>query len=145
MSFRNTLFATLLIGLFTFALMFFAIEQGQNVNAPLNINEDPRINKAFGNLSQQLNTTQTRSESQLESFQTENPILSFGTLVVFAIVSIGKVLTDMVTGFYNITFGLIFDVLFGGDPTFGIVIGVVVSILIVSIVFLLWRVLKAGE
>ncbi len=117
MTFKKVLFSTLLIALFSFAIIFFMIQQGNNVNAPLNLEDDTRVNKAFGNLSAQLNSTQARSETQLESFQSENPILSFGTLVVFAIVSIGKVFTDMITGFYNITFGLAFDVLFGGAFT----------------------------
>lgn len=145
MAFRKILFSVLLIALFSFAMIFFGMSQGRNVNAPVNLEDDPRINQSFGEFSQQLDTAQERTESQLESFQSENPILSFGTLVLFAIVSAGKVFTDMITGFYNVTLGLAFDVLFGGDPAFAVVTGVIISILLISIIFLFWRVLKAGE
>ncbi len=141
---RGMIISFMLIGLFVFAMISFGIGIA-TLNDGTLITEDPRINASYGDIQVELEGVQSTAENQRDKFDTESPTLSFGEILFESIVGVGRTFTSSIVGFMDITFGLVFQTIFGGDSAFAVVIGTIVGIVLLSIVFLLWRVYKAGE
>ncbi len=145
MSARNIIISFMLVGLFVFAMINFGIGVVVLNDGANSITDDARINSTFGQLESELENVQATAEDQRDKFDSESPTLSFGEILFESIVGVGRTFTSTTVGFMDVTFTLIFDSVFGGDPAFAVVMGTVVGVMLLSIVFLLWRVYKAGE
>ena len=98
------------------------------------------INSTFNDLKTNLGGLQADTQVQKDLFETEDPKLGFGSLILKSIVSSGKTFNSMIVGVLNILF--ILPVVFLGlDP---IVVSVLMTVLGIIIIFGLWAVYKLG-
>ncbi len=129
-----------LAGLLIFALLAFVIGFQEDNDAPQKLIEDPLLNGSFSDLSDTLSVMRDKSQSQRELFEKEPPTAGFGSLILFSIVSSGKVFTGITIGLFNVLFKLP-TIVFGLDP---IVSSVLSTILIISVILGLWSLYKLG-
>lgn len=141
MGFKKLWINYALIGLFVFLMLAFIVQFQIDNSQPETILENPLINKTYQGLQTNLSTFGSASQGQRGTFEAETPTDSFGSLIIFAIVSSGKIFSSMLVGVFNLLIFLPASVL-GISP---VVVSVFSSILIISIIFLLWRVYKVGE
>ncbi len=139
-SFREVFVTFALIGIFVFAGISFIVQTQLDNDVENTILENEVINKTFTNFETDLSDFSSKTQTQKESFESEIPERGFGSLIIFAIIGVGQRFTGMITGVYNIFIVLPASIL-GISP---IVIGVLTSILIVSLVLLIWRVYRTG-
>jgi hypothetical protein len=129
----------LLAGLFIIAMITFAVMLGNNYGQDEALMKSEQID--FSKLENQINQTSTDAQKWGEAFKSDNLFVATGTLVLFSIWGIGKLIWGSVTTFSTIFLDGASSVL-GVSP---IVTGVVTAILIISLIFALWKVIKAGE
>jgi len=141
MEFRKVWISFVLIGLFVFALLSFIVQFQSDNEQEENILGNSIINETFKNLETNLSNFSSTSQSQKDNFESEVPSTSFGSLIIFSIVSSGKIFSGLLIGIYNILIILPASI-FGVSQ---VVIGVASSVLVFSIILLLWRLYKTGE
>lgn len=130
----------MLIGLIVFCLFAFAITFQSENQA-----EDPFIgnslmNDTYENLQEDLTSYRSTTQTQKDLFESENPVAGFGSILLFSIISSGKVFNGMIVGVFNTIIKLPV-VLFGLDP---IILSILITMLGFAIIFGVWRVLKLG-
>lgn len=129
----------LLAGLFIIAMITFAVTIAHNYGQTDALMKSEQID--FSRLENQINQTSSDAQKWGEAFRSDNLFVATGTLVLFSIWGIGKLIWGSVT-----TFSTIFSdgasAVLGVSP---IVTGVVTALIIISLLFALWRVIKAGE
>lgn len=136
---REYIISAVLVGLFIVALLQFANFSAVD-NGGRNILSDPVLNNSMGNMSVALGGFVGDTGTQLNSTNTEQPQSSFGSLVLLSVLNAGRVFTGTVTGVYSIIGYLLVQKL--GMPPF--VISVISGIIIVSLIFFLWRMYRLG-
>ena len=129
-----------LAGLLVLGILFFALTLQQDNNADVLLTNNTILNQAFGELQTDLGGMRDTAQTQKEAFETESPTAGFGSLILFSIVSSGKVFTGMTFGIFNVLIKLPM-VLFGVDP---IISSVLSTILIVAFILGLWVLYKLG-
>jgi len=129
----------LLAGLFVIAMITFGVMLANNYGHDEGLMKSDQID--FTNLEKQINSTSADAQKWGEAFKSDNLFVATGTLVLFSIWGIGKLIWGSVTTFSTIFLDGASSVL-GVSP---IVTGVVTAILIISLIFALWKVIKAGE
>lgn len=140
-SFRETFITFALISLFVFAMISFVVILQEEEGSSSSILENELINRTFinlgGNITQQEETTNTSKAT----FESEIPEKGFGSLIVFAIIGVSQTLTSIITTTYNIIIVLPLTVL-GVPNQIAKILG---SILMMSLIFLAWRVYRVGS
>ncbi len=139
-SFRDVFVTFALIGIFVFAGISFIVTTQRDNNVDETILENQVINRTYTKLETNLSNFRSQSQTQKESFESEIPERGFGSLIIFSIIGVGQRFTGMIVGVYNIFIVLPASIL-GISP---IVIGVFTTMLIVSLILLIWRVYRAG-
>ncbi len=139
-SFRELFVTFALIGVFVYAGMSFIINTQTDNDADETILANEYINRTFVATNSSLSGFRSQTQGEKDTFEIENPEPAFGALIIFAIIGVGKTLTGMTMGLYNILIVLPASVL--NVPR--VVIGVLTSILTVSLILLIWRVYRAG-
>ncbi len=139
-NFKDTFMNFILLGLFIFALLAFTIQFQEDNNAPNKLIDDPLMNDTFSTLRNDLDSLEGQSQQQKTLFEQENPTSGFGTILLFSIVSSGKVFNSMVIGVFNTLIKLPVVVL-GIDSA---VVSVIGTILILIVILGLWAVYKLG-
>lgn len=129
----------LLAGLFIIAMITFAVMLANNYGHDEALMKSDKID--FSKIETQINSTSADAQKWGEAFRSDNLFVATGTLVLFSIWGIGKLIWGSVTTFSTIFLDGASSVL-GVSP---IVTGVVTAILIISLIFALWKVIKAGE
>lgn len=129
----------LLAGLFVICMITFAVMLGNNYGQSEALMKSDQID--FSKLENQINQTSSDAQKWGEAFKSDNLFVATGTLVLFSIWGIGKLIWGSVTSFTTIFLDGASSVL-GVSP---IVTGVAMAILIISLIFALWKVIKAGE
>lgn len=134
--FKNFMF----IGLIVLAIFSFTIFVQDDNEASGDITNNSLINSTFTNLTANLRSFRDQSQLQKDLFEKENPVVGFGSLLLFSVVSSGKVFNSMVVGVFNIIIKL--PVVFLGiDPS---VVAVLGTLLIITIIIGLWSLYKLG-
>jgi len=130
----------MLIGLVIFSLFAFStsFQEENDVEDPFI--ENSVMNSTFFGLRTNLDELRGKSQAQKTLFESENPTSGFGTILLFSIVSTGKVFNGMVVAVFNTIIKLPVTFL-GMDP---IVVSVISAILILSIIIGLWVLYKLG-
>ncbi len=139
-SLREVFVTFALIGIFVFAGISFIVQTQLDNDVENTILENKVINKTFTDFETDLSEFRTESQTQKDSFESEDPAPGFGSLIIFSIVGVGKTFSGMTLGVYNIFIVLPASIL--GVPP--IVIGVLTTILIISLILLAWRVYRVG-
>ncbi len=140
-SFREVFTTFILIGVFVFATISFVVVTQRDNGVANTILENDVINRTYSDLETDLGGLSSNASTQKESFEEEIPERGFGSLIIFAIVGVGQKFTGMIVGIYNILIVLPASLL-GISP---IVIGALTSILLISLILLVWRVYRVGS
>lgn len=125
----------MLISLFAFATI---LQADNNVSDPFIQHEV--LNESFTDLQNDLGGFGEDSESTLNLFQSEDPTVSSGVLILFSVISAGKIFTSMVSVVLDSIIVLPAAIL-GVDP---IVISTIITLTIITIVIGLWIIYKVG-
>lgn len=140
-NFRGLIIAFLLVGLFFFAMISFGVQINEDNDANTSITNIPFINSTYTSLQTNLSSSSTTSQSQREGFESEIPTEGVDNILLFSIVSIGKVFGSMLTGLFNV-------IVIGSSQALGInpiIIGVIQSILLLTLIIFIWKTIKQGE
>jgi len=130
----------MLIGLVVFGLFAFSSFFQEENKVENKFMENSLMSSTYASLNSSLSGLSGQSQAQKTLFESENPTSGFGTILLFSIVSTGKIFNGMVIGLFNTLIRLPVTVL-GVDP---IVISVLSTILILTIIIGLWIVYKLG-
>ena len=125
----------LILSIFAFGMTLQSDNNGTEI-----IKQNTLLNSSFNQLQSDLGGMRSVAQTQRESFESETPTAGFGSLILFSIVSSGKVFTGVIIGSFNVLIKLPM-VFFGIDP---IVSSVLLTILIVMFLLGLWSLYKLG-
>lgn len=139
-SFQKLIFTFMFIGLIIFSTLYFGALFLQENNAESNFMENELMNNTFSSLQTELDGFRDQSQRQKTLFESENPTSGFGTILLFSIVSSGKVFNSMLIGIFNIIIRL--PVVFLGLDS--AVVGTLSTMLVLSIIISLWVLYKLG-
>ena len=138
--FIKLFFSFMFIGIIVLSLFSFIVNFQEENNVEDKFVDDLLINRTYENLKLDLGGLSDESQAQKTLFESENPTSGFGTILLFSIVSAGKIFNGMVIGLFNTLIAL--PVIFLGlDP---IILSVISTMLIITILFGLWVVYKLG-
>ena len=140
-SLRDLFITFALIGLFTFASIAFIVTTQRENEVDNTILEDDIINRTYTGLETSLGQFSLNTSTQKESVEGDIPERGFGSLLIFSIVPALWSFGSLVVGVYNIIIVLPASIL-GVHPA---VIGVLSSILIISLVLWVWSVIRIGR
>jgi len=130
----------MLIGLVILSLFAFGSFFQSDNNIENQFMENSLMNDTYGQLRTDLGGLRDQSQAQKTLFESENPTSGFGTILLFSIVSTGKVFNGMIIGTFNTIIKL--PVVFLGiDP---IIVSILSTMLILTIIIGLWVVYKLG-
>ena len=130
----------MLVGLVVLSLFAFSSFFQDDNNAENKFMENTLMNDTYGDLRTDLGGLRDQSQAQKTLFESENPTSGFGTILLFSIVSTGKVFNGMVVGVFNTLIKL--PVVFLGlDP---VIVSVISTMLILTIIIGLWIIYKLG-
>lgn len=140
---RNMIISFILVGLFALAFISFIYQTSIDNNPTSDLLTNSQLNKTFKGLNSTLSSYQQQAEFQKNvSFsENTNPFVAIFELAVTSIIGIGRTFTGMIFGTWDLITGLIFVTL--GVPP--IVIGVILSIIIITVIFLLFRMWRVGS
>lgn len=128
------------VGLIVFSLFAFTIFFQEENKVDDQFIENSLMSDTYANLNSSLASLRGQSQAQKTLFESENPTSGFGTILLFSIVSTGKVFNGMIIGLFNTLIKLPVTFL-GIDP---IVVSVLSTILILTIITGLWIMYKLG-
>ena len=128
------------VGLVVVALLSFGVLYQEDNSADDKFIEDDLMNETYTTLRTDLGELRDQSQAQKTLFESENPTSGFGTILLFSIVSTGKVFNSMIIGVFNTLIKLP-TVVLGLDP---IILSVIGTMLILTIIMGLWIVYKLG-
>jgi hypothetical protein len=130
----------MLVGLVILSFFAFGSFIQEDNNVENQFMENSLMNSTYGKLRTDLGGLRDQSQAQKTLFESENPTSGFGTILLFSIVSTGKVFNGMVIGVFDTLIKL--PVVFLGlDP---IIISIISTMLILTIIIGLWIVYKLG-
>ena len=136
---RGIIITFLLVGLFAFALINFSTQFSYDNNLNQSILNAPSFSSLNDDLEESLSSSQTVAETQREGFETETQSEQSGFLSLGSIRDAGKAFTGTTVVMLNILTGGFLSEL--GIPT--VIFTILGSILLISLVFLGWRLIKA--
>ncbi len=140
-SFRELFTSFAIIGILIFGTLSFIVISQQDNNSNSTILDNDVINKTFTKLETNLSGFRDTTQTQRGNFESEIPERGFGSLLIFSIVAVGQKVGALVVGVYNVIIVLPASILGVSD----VVIGVMSSILLLTLVLLSWRVYRAGS
>jgi len=130
----------LMIALIVFGILSFGIQFQSENNVEDPFVENQLINETYGTLQTDLNSYGSESQLQKSLFESDEPLAGFGSILLFSILSAGKVFNGMVVGTFNTLIKLPIVIL-GVDP---VIVSVLGTLLIFSIIMGLWILYKLG-
>jgi len=140
-SFRELFITFSIISLFVFATISFVVTFQDENDSPNTILENELINRTFRNIGTDITNQETDSNSSKEAFESEIPERGFGSLIIFSIVGVAQSFISIITTTYNAVIVLPITLL-GVPAQVAKILG---SILMMSLIFLAWRVYRVGS
>lgn len=138
---RQYFIGFMVLGLFSIALIMFALGIQVNNNVSNSLYNDSRVSSAFLNLSASLDDASITTNKIKDKFQTDSGVTGLLGLVFYSIVDGAKLLLSMTVGVFVIIATLIIDVI-GINP---IVFTVISISLLISLILLSWRLYRLGQ
>lgn len=129
-----------IIGLAIFSIFQFGIDLQSESNVTDKFIDNTVINTVYVDLGSNLGNLRENATKQKQLFESESPTSGFGSILLFSILSAGKVFNGMIIGIFNII--IVLPATFLGVNE--IVISVIATILILAIILGLWSVYKLG-
>lgn len=138
--FYDTFVNFMFIGLTVFSIFAFIVffQDENEVSDKLMDNEI--MNNTYSSLETDLSNLRDDSQTQKTLFESETPTNGFGSILLFSILSVGKVFNGMIVGVFNTL--IVLPVQFLGLNI--VVVSVLSSILLLTIIIGLWAVYKLG-
>lgn len=134
MEFKDLIIGLIVFSLFGLGLFTFIITSQTDNGAAANINTNQLINSTVGSIQSQINATSVNTESRYKAFTNETGIVGSLSIIYSSLPVFLKTIGSSLIGFYNVTFGIVFNFL--GIPT--IVGGVIITILLSMVVIGIW-------
>jgi len=128
------------IGLVILAFFSLTMYVQNNADVGDKVMDQSGLNDSYVDLRSSISSMESSSKTQEGLFSTENPTSGFGSILMFSIVSAGRVFKGMVMGIFNIFVKLPLTYL-GIDPIFT---SIFATLLIVAVMLGLWAVYKLG-
>lgn len=141
MELRNLIIGGLLVGLFVFSMVNFSIYMTADNEVNNTLMEYEAFNQSFGEFQTELSNSQAEAEAQKQVQSEDNPTGNIQELPLTTTPKITDAFYGMWRNMYNLTFGLIQRVL--GIPP--VVMKIFTSILLISVILLIWGLIKAGR
>ncbi len=142
MEFRKFWVSISLVGLIFISIIGFITQfETDNNQTAEGILGNSILNKSYQNLNNNLSKFGDTSQTQLESIQSESSTSSLETLIIFSIVSAGRILGGMIITVFTILIILPASI-FGINQ---VVASVLSSIFLVTVIIGLWKLFKVGE
>lgn len=138
---KSLLFAAILTAVFFFAIVNFGVTLTNNNNVNNTLLDNSVFNETFNSLENNLSNVQDTAQGQRENFEEETPIIGTDAFLFTSIIGAAKTFGSMMIKMYDLTFGLLGQVL-GISP---IIIGVFTGMLLILLIFLTWRFIKTGR
>ena len=138
--FYKTFISFMFIGLVALSMFAFVINFQSENEVENKLMDNSIMNDTYYSLESDLSSLRSKSQSQKSLFESETPTGGFGTILLFSIVSVGKVFNGMIIGIFNTIIKL--PVVFLGLDI--AVVSVLGTILILTIIIGLWSVYKLG-
>ena len=139
MQFKNFIITAIMIGVFIFAMIFFASNLAIDNSADVKLTDNPPIKSAYESLNSTLKETRETAEGQKNSTELEVPTAG-DSVLLFSITKVISVFRGVVTGIYNITFVLLASTL--GIPVF--FLNIMFGVLVMIGVLAAWRLYRVG-
>jgi hypothetical protein len=140
MGIRTYIINGLLFALFIMALFSWIYQASSDFGSDILIN-DKVMNKTFNSMNKTLSGIQQTSADQWNATSTENPTKGSDSIIILSIKNSGTIFGGVISTIYNITFGFLGTAL--GIPP--IVLAIFSAIIIISIIFFLWRMYRSGS
>lgn len=138
--FEKLFMSFMIVGLLIIGSLAFIITIQSDNSVSDKFIDNELINETYSGLSEDLVGLRDQSQAQKTLFESENPTSGFGTILLFSIVSSGKVFNGMIIGIFNTIIKLPVAFL-GLDP---IIISVLSTLLILGIILGAWAIYKLG-
>jgi len=129
----------LLAGLFFVSLYQFGLGVASEYGQTSSLISDSRLD--MSGLEAQLNNASANANEEFEAFSKDNLFSVLGDLVLYSVWGVWHTISSTIKAIYTILTSGMVNVL-GFDP---MVIGVITAILLISLIFAGWRLLKQGE
>lgn len=129
-----------LFGLFVFCAMAFIINFQSDNNYTDGILNNSIINKTYLNLGGNLSTIGGESQTQRSVFDQDNPTSSLVGVILFSIVAVGRTFANILVTIFTIF--VVLPATFLGIPPQ--VVAVIEGLIILGIIFGLWRKYRVG-
>ena len=129
-----------MLGLVILALFSVIIIVQQDNAAEQPLSDDELISATSGSLNETISALEGTSSTQYGLFSSENPSPTFGSIVLFTIVSIGKTFGSVIFSVFILVIKVPL-IVFGIDQS---IASMVVSFLTITVVIALWVVYKFG-
>ena len=139
-SFYDLFISFMLVGLAIFSIFAFIIISQEDNQVEDKFMDNDLMAKTYFDLNDTLSGFRGGSQAQKTLFEEENPTAGFGTILLFSIVSSGKVFNGMVMGIFNTLIKLPVVVL----EVDIILVSILSTILIITIIIGLWAIYKLG-
>lgn len=130
----------MLVGLVVFSMFAFTVFFQEENEVENQFIENTLMRGTYVSLNASLAGLSEQGQAQKTLFESENPTSGFGTILLFSIVSTGKIFNGMLVGLFNTLVRLPVSVL-GFDP---IIVSILSVILILTIITALWVMYKLG-
>ena len=137
-TFEDYIISFLLLGLFVVCTISFGNQMA------FNYGKAGRMDTGYidtARIESQVNQTATQANQWGESFKSDNPIISYGSLITVTLFGIIKLMWTSIMGFLSI----FLDLAVGIFQIPAIVVGTITAIIIISIIFLIWRKTRQGQ
>lgn len=143
---KHILVGFLLAGLFAFAIINAGILIGINNNATQNIGDDPSLSEYKTQLQDNLTSSYNIANASETSFGS-SPISLTQIVFVDALGGIWKTLKVIPITIWNLTVGMFIKYIAPETSNFQfyVVIGVLSAILIISVIFGVWKMISTGD
>jgi len=143
MDFRSLAFNAIIIGAFMIGIFYFAINFSIENDTNVSLADNAYMGNYINDISSKINETQNTTNSMRIALNKEssNPIISALGFVFKSILSTGEQFGNFIIPLLQSSFILIQEGL--GIPS--IFLGIITSLILITIVLSLWRVYRAGE
>lgn len=139
-TFYDTFVKFMFVGLMIISIFAFIVSFQNENNAGNKIMDNEVMNDTYFSLDEDLTSFQDQSQTQKTLFESETPTGGFGTILLFSILSVGKVFNGMIVGIFNTLIKL--PVVFLGLDI--VVVSILSTLIIITILLGLWTVYKLG-
>lgn len=140
---RGLTMGFILFSLFLFSILTFAV--GLSSDYGMNSEDITSGTVNLSNVESFLETVESDSGDKREAFEEKGVFSIGGSDILTNIFNIAKGLFTMITTPFTFLSQIITNVLFRGSEFGQLVMGVVLGLLVLTIIFAMWRLIKAGD